>query len=154
MNRLKFSIKTLLALSTLVAIAVVATRPFAPHIHFEATPTSFCDAQNHNIFAGYDMSLTNKGSFPIWIAASSETNPVYIHASGYEEKGSMSAAMLADNIVAVGKKVHWIRLARNEPFAIHFPLAMKRPHLLGILVKDWRGREAEAWSRSYIPPHF
>ena len=99
------------------------------------------------------MSLTNESSIPIWLAASSETNPVYVHASGYKQKGRLSAAMLGDTMVAAGKKIYWIRLGQNEPFLIHLPAALKKPHLLGLLIKDWRGREAEAWSDSYTPPH-
>jgi len=153
MKSLRFSMKAVLALTALVAAALMMTRPFKPKIQFDAIPTSVRDMQNDNFIAGYDMILTNKSRFPIWLAASSETNPVHVHASGYQEKGNLSAATLTDTIIATGNKVHWICLLQNEPFTIHFEATLRRPTLLGLLVKDWRGCKAEAWSEPYIPPH-
>lgn len=151
--RIDAYLQLLLALMALAAITLIATRPFSPQIQFDAIPTSSCDSNNHDIIAGYDMKLTNRGALPIWIAASSPTKPVFVHASGYTEKGHLAAVGLAKNFEIMGKECHWIRLDKMESTTITLGAAMKRPHLLGLLAQDWRGREAEAWSDSYTPPH-
>ena len=147
------AILTLLAFLILAAIIFVTAMPFSPQVHFDAVATSLPDAENQDIIASYDMTLTNQGSLPIWIAASSPSNPIFVHASGHTEKQHLTTAPLANSAEIVGKKLHWIMLGNMESTTITLGAAMKRPHLLGLLVQDWRGRHAEAWSESYTPPH-
>ena len=60
--RIDVYLQLLLALMALAAITLIATRPFSPQIQFDAIPTSLCDSNNHDIIAGYDMKLTNRGA--------------------------------------------------------------------------------------------
>jgi hypothetical protein len=141
-----------LAVSALLAaIILTGALPFSPQITFEPIPTA--SYNDREIIEHYDMRITNEGSVPIWIAASSPTTPVYVHASGYTELNStLSASGLTETMVAIGRKPFWIRLDPKKTMTISLNAALKRPHLLGLLSSDWRGHEAESWSQSYVPP--
>lgn len=96
--RIDAYLQLLLALMALAAITLIATRPFSPQIQFDAIPTSSCDSNNHDIIAGYDMKLTNRGALPIWIAASSPTKPVFVHASGYTPRKGILLRLVSPRI--------------------------------------------------------
>ena len=149
----QFSISALLVLTTLVAIALVASRPFVPHLQFKAVATNSINPRQPEVILGYDMSLTNLGESSIWIASSSGTAHDCVcttaYRKGWKGKYSIDVYELAEQ----GVNVQWIRLRRNESVTIPMDgFSSLRSQFFVLPVRDWRGREAKLWSESFKPP--
>ena len=154
MTRPQFSITALLALTALVAIALVASLPFTPHFRYNAIATSTILPKSPNTLPGYDMLVTNIGRSPVWLASSSGTTlhcacantPVYYSGGRYEYSIDVNA------LTKRAVDVQWIRLGRNESTKIRVGPSLKIPQIIGLAVRDWRGRDLQAWSEPYTPP--
>ncbi|MDB4766132.1 hypothetical protein OAG71_00445 [bacterium] len=149
----QFSISALIALTTLVAITLVASRPFVPHLQFKAVATNSINPRQPEVVLGYDMSVTNMGKSSIWIASSSGTAFDCVCTTAYRKGGRGKYSINVYELEKQGVNVQWIRVRQNE--SVKIPMggfSTIYSQFFGLPVRDWRGREVKTWSESFKPP--
>ena len=149
----QFSITALLGLTVLVAIVVVVSRPFEPHLQFKAVATNLSHPRHQNIILGYDMFVKNMGRSSIWLASSSGTKLDSVCTTAYNRGGKGKYSINVNHLKKEGVDIQWIRLEPNESAKIPMDgFSTRYQQFFGLPVRDWRGREVEIWSQSFKPP--
>ena len=130
MKPVQFQVKTLLLVTLGVAAVTFWMIPFSPKIVFGPLTHSSLTVVGVGDIRCLEISIQNRGSEPIWLAASTPERPAYKHT--YPDPSIIEFSSIA-------KK--WCRVDAGGSVIIK-PINGSKPfRRICILASDWRGRK-------------